>query len=67
MLLTDEPVVIENIPDIIDVNKLITILDHLGVRVERLSEDSYRFQADDLDLTYLEGVVQEEDSSLVPL
>ena len=65
VLLTDEPVVIENIPDIIDVNKLITILDHLGVKVERLSEDSYRFQADDLDLTYLEGeLFKKEGSSL---
>ena len=53
VLLTNEPVVIENIPDIIDVNKLITILSHLGVKVEPLSAGSYRFQSDDLDLDYL--------------
>jgi UDP-N-acetylglucosamine 1-carboxyvinyltransferase len=65
VLLTDEPVVIENIPDIIDVNKLITILSHLGVKVEHLSAGSYRFQSDDLDLDYLESeLFKKEGSSL---
>lgn len=65
VLLTNEPVVIENIPDIIDVNKLITILSHLGVKVESLSAGSYRFQSDDLDLDYLESeLFKKEGSSL---
>ena len=65
VLLTDEPVVIENIPDIIDVNKLITILSHLGVKVEHLSAGSYRFQSNDLDLDYLESeLFKKEGSSL---
>ena len=65
VLITEEPVVIENIPDIIDVNKLITILTHLGVKVEALSAGSYRFQADDLDLDYLESeLFKKEGSSL---
>ncbi|MDA1209486.1 MAG: UDP-N-acetylglucosamine 1-carboxyvinyltransferase [Bacteroidetes bacterium] len=65
VLLTNEPVVIENIPDIIDVNKLITILSHLGVNVEHLSAGSYRFQSDDLDLDYLESeLFKKEGSSL---
>jgi len=65
VLLTDEPVVIENIPDIIDVNKLITILSHLGVKVEHLSAGAYRFQSDDLDLDYLESeLFKKEGSSL---
>jgi len=65
VLLTDEPVVIENIPDIIDVNKLITILSHLGIKVEHLSAGSYRFQSDDLDLDYLESeLFKKEGSSL---
>ena len=65
VLLTNEPVVIENIPDIIDVNKLITILSHLGVMVEPLSAGSYRFQSDDLDLDYLESeLFKKEGSSL---
>lgn len=65
VLLTDEPVVIENIPDIIDVNKLITILSHLGVKVEHLSAGAYRFQSNDLDLDYLESeLFKKEGSSL---
>ncbi|MEY2997747.1 MAG: hypothetical protein RIQ82_1128, partial [Bacteroidota bacterium] len=65
VLLTDEPVVIENIPDIIDVHKLITILSHLGVKVEHLSAGAYRFQSDDLDLDYLESeLFKKEGSSL---
>jgi UDP-N-acetylglucosamine 1-carboxyvinyltransferase len=53
--LTAEPVVIENIPDIIDVNKLITILEHLGVKVQQLGPGTYQFQSDTLDLEYLES------------
>ncbi len=65
VLLTEEPVIIENIPDIIDVNKLITILTHLGVKVEPLSAGAYRFQADTLDLEYLESeLFKKEGSSL---
>ena len=53
VLLTPEPVIITNLPDIVDVNKLIDILKSMGVKVERLSKDSYKFQADDLDQDYL--------------
>ncbi|GGD05045.1 UDP-N-acetylglucosamine 1-carboxyvinyltransferase [Hyunsoonleella pacifica] len=55
VLLTPEKVTINNIPDIIDVNKLINLLKKLGVKVEKLSTGSYTFQADDLDLKYLES------------
>ncbi|WP_203257063.1 UDP-N-acetylglucosamine 1-carboxyvinyltransferase [Hyunsoonleella ulvae] len=55
VLLTPEKVTINNIPDIIDVNKLINLLKKLGVKVEKLSKGSYTFQADDLDLKYLES------------
>jgi UDP-N-acetylglucosamine 1-carboxyvinyltransferase len=54
VLLTDQPVTIHNVPDIRDVNKLIELLDAMGVKVKRLSESSYRFQADDVDVKYLE-------------
>ena len=65
VLLTEEPVIIENIPDIIDVNKLIIILTHLGVKVEPLSAGAYRLQADNLDLEYLESeLFKKEGSSL---
>lgn len=53
VLLTAEPVVISNVPDIRDVNKLIELLRDLGVKVERNSPDTYTFQADDINLDYL--------------
>lgn len=53
VLLTPEKVIIHNIPDIIDVNKLIEILIDLGVKVEKLTKGSYTFQADEIDLNYL--------------
>ena len=55
VLLTPEQVTIHNIPNIIDVNKLIRLLEKLGVRVEQLSESTYTFQADALNLEYLES------------
>ena len=55
VLLTAERVVIENIPDIVDVNKLIDILRRLGVSVEKLSADTYAFTADNIDLEYIES------------
>ncbi len=55
VLLTPEKVIISNIPDIRDVNKLIYILSELGVKVDKISPDTYAFQADELDLEYLES------------
>ncbi len=55
VLLTPEKVIISNVPDIRDVNKLIYILSELGVKVNRMSPDTYSFQADELDLDYLES------------
>ena len=63
VLLTSEKVVIENVPDIRDVNKLIGLLQLMGVRVRRLNDDSalltegrsYEFQADDVNLDVLES------------
>jgi len=53
VLLTNEKVVINNIPDILDVNKLISLIQNLGVKTEKLGSGSYSFQADDLDMNYL--------------
>ncbi len=53
VLLTDEEVEISNIPDIIDVNKLIDILGNLGVKIRKKNKGTYIFQADDLNLDYL--------------
>jgi len=52
-LLTPEKVVINNIPDIIDINKLISLLKSLGVKVEKLNSNKYSFKADNIDLDYL--------------
>ncbi|MCK9400054.1 MAG: UDP-N-acetylglucosamine 1-carboxyvinyltransferase [Bacteroidales bacterium] len=53
VLLTPEKVTISNIPDIRDVNFLIDLLREMGVRVERLTSDTYTFQADNVNLEYL--------------
>ena len=63
VLLTPEKVVIDNIPDIIDVNKLIFILGELGVKIEKLAPNSYCFQADDINLKYLESADFKRDGS----
>ena len=54
-LLTSDEVVIENIPDIIDVNNLILLLKDMGVKVTRLEKNKYSFLADELDLGYLQS------------
>ena len=53
VLLTPEKVTITNIPDILDVNNLIQLLRDMQVKVERLSLDTYAFQADNVNLDYL--------------
>ncbi|SDL75064.1 UDP-N-acetylglucosamine 1-carboxyvinyltransferase [Salinimicrobium catena] len=53
VLLTPEKVTIHNIPDILDVNKLIHLLKQLGVKIEKTGKGSYTFQSDELDLDYL--------------
>ncbi len=65
VLLTDQEVVINNVPDIRDVNKLIEILGNLGVNIQKLGKGSYSFKANQLDLDYLESErFKEEGSSL---
>ena len=63
VLLTPERVVVNNVPDIIDVNKLIFILGELGVKVEKLSSSSYAFTADEVNLKYLESANFKKDGS----
>ncbi|RPD98815.1 UDP-N-acetylglucosamine 1-carboxyvinyltransferase [Aureibaculum marinum] len=55
VLLTPEKVTISNIPDIVDVNKLINLLENLGVKIQKNGQGSYTFQADDVNLKYLES------------
>ena len=54
ILLTSEKVTINNIPDIIDINKLITLLGNLGVKIQKNGPGSYTFQADEVNVQYLE-------------
>ncbi|MCF7568093.1 UDP-N-acetylglucosamine 1-carboxyvinyltransferase [Sabulilitoribacter arenilitoris] len=61
VLLTPERVTINNIPDIVDVNKLISLLKKLGVKIEKLSPNSYAFQANNINLEYLESAEFKED------
>lgn len=55
VLLTPEKVVIENVPDILDINNLIQLLRDMNVKVKKLSVDSYSFQADEVNLEYIQS------------
>ena len=54
VLMTPEKVTISNIPDIVDVNKLIGLLQAMGVKVEKVEKGTYVFQAKEIDLKYME-------------
>ena len=54
VLLSPEKIIINNIPEIIDVNKLIVLLGKLGVKVNKLDKGSYSFKSDEINLEYLE-------------
>ena len=53
VLLTAEKVTVTNIPDILDVNLLIELLEDIGVKTNRISRDTCEFQADDIDIDFL--------------
>jgi UDP-N-acetylglucosamine 1-carboxyvinyltransferase len=53
VLLTPEKVTLSNIPDIVDINKLIDLLRDLGVKVEKTGHEEYTFQADEIKVDYL--------------
>ena len=55
VLLSPEKITISNLPDIIDVNKLINLLQAMGVKVEKVERGTYIFQAKDVDLDYLKS------------
>lgn len=61
VLLTPEKVTINNIPDIVDVNKLIKLLENLGVKIKKNGKGSYTFQADEINLDYLQSEQFKED------
>ncbi len=53
VLLTDEKVVISNVPDIVDINKLIDLLQSMGVKVEKTGDEKYTIQSDAVDVDYM--------------
>jgi UDP-N-acetylglucosamine 1-carboxyvinyltransferase len=55
VLLTEKKVIISNIPDIKDVNKLIELLGDLGVKIERINKDTYTFEAKNIDLDFFQS------------
>lgn len=55
VLLTGEKITVSNVPDIQDINKQIDLLAGIGVQVEKLSSHSYSFQADNINLGYLDS------------
>lgn len=62
VLLTPEKVIIDNIPDILDVNKLITILGNLGVKIQRLGKGKLAFISDEINLEYMESELFKKDA-----
>ena len=62
-LLTSEKVIINNVPNIIDVNKLMFILKKLGVKINKIKENTFSFQADDVKIDYLESAEFKKDGS----
>ncbi|SIS54875.1 UDP-N-acetylglucosamine 1-carboxyvinyltransferase [Zobellia uliginosa] len=61
VLLTNDTVTIHNIPNIVDVNKLIALLEDLGVKIQKKAKGSYSFKADDINLDYLQSDQFKED------
>ena len=53
VLLTEEPVIIRNLPDILDVNNLIALLSKMGVQVKQLGKGEWEFQTKDIDMEYV--------------
>ena len=52
-LLSKEKIIINNLPDIIDINILIELLKDLGVEVKKIKSNTYSFKAENIDLDYL--------------
>ena len=63
VLLSSEEIKINNIPNIIDVNKLIGLLSKLGVKIKKITESSYSFKADEVNLNYLETEAFKSDGA----
>ncbi|MBK7699005.1 MAG: UDP-N-acetylglucosamine 1-carboxyvinyltransferase [Saprospiraceae bacterium] len=65
VLLTDKKVTIKNIPNILDINKQMELLTGLGVKIEKLSENDFTFQADDIDTEHLSSKEYQENAKKI--
>lgn len=54
-LLTSEPVIMRNVPDILDVNNLINLMSKMGVRTKKTGDHEWTFQADKIDYDYIQS------------
>lgn len=63
VLLSEEKITISNIPDIIDVNKLINLLQAMGVKIEKVEKGTFIFQAKNINLDYLKTADFKERAS----
>ena len=63
VLLTNEKVIINNVPNILDVNNLIQLMRDLGVEVEKLDNNAYSFKAENIDINYMKGDVFRKQSA----
>ena len=55
ILLTDEEVIISNVPEILDVKNLIALFEEMGVKVVKLGKGKYSFKADAIDVSYIDS------------
>ncbi len=65
VLLSSEKIEINNIPEILDVEKLINLLKGLGVKVEKISQGHYTFQSDNIDLDYLSSEEYQKEAKKI--
>jgi UDP-N-acetylglucosamine 1-carboxyvinyltransferase len=65
VMMTKEKVTVSNIPDILDIRKLLSLLEGLGVKIEKLSGDTYTFESDDINLEYLDSEAYQKDAQKI--
>ena len=65
VLLTPKKVTIKNVPDILDIRKQIELLKGLGVKVEKISDNEFTFQADDIDTDHLSSEAYQDNASKI--
>ncbi len=65
VLLTEEKVTISNVPNILDVRKLLSLLKGLGVKIRKTRTNTYNFQADEIDLDFYHSDEFQEDAKKI--